>query len=70
MADEVIETIEDAIESVAKGMVSSSEESGRKIDRLSVKDMITADQYLAGKAASAKAHFGVRFTKCIPPGGG
>lgn len=70
MADEVIETIEDAIESVAKGMVSSSEESGRKIDRMAIKDMIAADQYLAGKTAAAKSHFGLRFTKCIPPGGG
>ena len=70
MADEVIETIEDAIESVAKGMVSSSSENGRSMTNVPLKDLIEADRYLAGKRAAAKAHMGLRFTKCIPPGGG
>lgn len=70
MADEVIETIEDAIESVAKGMVSSSTENGRSVTRIGLKDLIEADRYVTGKAAAAKAHFGLRMTKCIPPGGG
>lgn len=68
--EETIETIKDAIESVAKGMVSSSAESGRQMTNIPIGDLIKADQYLAGKNAAAKAHFGLRFTKCVPPGGG
>lgn len=68
--DETIETIEDAIESVAKGMIQSESESGRQMTNLSISDLIKADQYLSGKNAAAKAHFGLRLTKCVPPGGG
>lgn len=68
--DETIETIEDAIESVAKGMIQSESESGRQMTNLSISDLIKADQYLSGKTAAAKAHFGLRLTKCVPPGGG
>jgi hypothetical protein len=68
--EEVIETIEDAIESVAKGMVSSSSEDGRSASRIPLKDLIEADRYLTGKTAQGKSHFGLRMTKCIPPGGG
>ena len=67
---ETIETIDDAIKSVAKSMVQSSSENGRSVTRMNIKDMIEADRYLAGKTAAAKAHFGLRMTKCIPPGGG
>ena len=70
MADEVIETIEDAIESIAKGMVSSSTENGRSVTRIALKELIEADRYVTGKSAAAKPHFGLRMTKCIPPGGG
>jgi hypothetical protein len=64
------ETVGDAIEQVAKGMVSSVSENGRQMTNMSIKDLIAADQYLAAKKASAKPHFGLRMTKCIPPGGG
>ncbi len=64
------ETVEEAIESVAIGMVKKSVENGREVERLSIDDMIKADRHLAGKTAAAKSHFGLRFTKCIPPGGG
>lgn len=72
MADdeETIESIEDAIESVAKGMVSSSSENGRSMSTVPIKDLIEADRYLKGKTAATKPHMGLRFTKCIPPGGG
>jgi hypothetical protein len=70
VADEVIETIEDAIESIAKGMVSSSTENGRSVTRIALKELIEADRYVTGKSAAAKPHFGLRMTKCIPPGGG
>ena len=72
MADEeeTIETIEDAIESIAKGMVSSSSENGRSMSTLPIKDLIEAARYLKGKTAATKPHIGLRFTQCIPPGGG
>jgi hypothetical protein len=63
-------TVEEAIESVALGMVSSATEGDRSQTNIPLRDLIEADQHLARKRASAKAHFGMRFTKCIPPGGG
>jgi hypothetical protein len=66
----VVETVADAIEQVATGMVSQSAESGRSMSRIPIRELIMADQYLAAKRAAAKAHFGLRFTKCVPPGGG
>ena len=68
--EETIETVADAIKSVATGMVSASSENGRSATRIPLRDLIEADRYLTGKRASAKSHFGLRMTKCIPPGGG
>jgi hypothetical protein len=68
--EETIETIGDAIQSVAKGMVSSSSENGRSMSTVPIKDLIEADRYLKGKTAATKPHMGLRFTKCTPPGGG
>jgi hypothetical protein len=65
-----IETIGDAIETVAKGMVASSSENGRQLSHVSIKDLIEADRHMAAKTAASKPHFGLRMTKCIPPGGG
>jgi hypothetical protein len=71
MAEETpITTIDEAIESVAVGMVQQSSENGRSVTRLNVQDMIAADRHLSQKAAAGKSHFGLRMTKCIPPGGG
>jgi len=70
MPDTDPETIGDAIEQVAKGMVSSSSENGRSMTNMPIRDLIEADHYLAAKAAASKPHFGLRMTKCIPPGGG
>lgn len=70
MTESTPETIEDAIEQVALGMVASGSESGRQFTNISIDDLIKADQYKAAKTAAAKAHFGLRFTKCVPPGGG
>lgn len=65
------ETIGDAIEQVALGMVRKQrDENGREIEFQSADDLIKADQHIAGKTASTKPHFGMRMTKCIPPGGG
>lgn len=63
-------TIEEAIESVALGMVSSVAENGRSMTSIPLKDLIEAERYTTGKLAAAKPHFGMRMTKAIPPGGG
>jgi hypothetical protein len=70
MTEPTPETIGDAIEQVAKNMVSSQSENGRQIQFLSVDEMIKADQHIASKRASTKPHFGMRMTKAVPPGGG
>lgn len=70
MSDTEPETIGDAIDMVAKGMVSSSSENGRSMTNIPIRDLIEADRHLAAKRASSKPHFGLRMTKCIPPGGG
>jgi hypothetical protein len=64
------ESIGDAIEQVATGMVRITKEVGREIEYLSVDDMIKADRHLASKRAASQPHFGMRMTKCVPPGGG
>jgi hypothetical protein len=68
--DEQIDTIQDAIESIAKNMVQSSSENGRSATRIPIRDLIEADRHIAQKSAASKPHFGLRFTKLIPPGGG
>lgn len=70
MPDSTPETVSDAIEQVAKGMVRSQMENGREIEFLSVEEMVKAARHLAGTTAATKPHFGMRMTKCIPPGGG
>ncbi len=71
MTEQTPTTIEEAIESTALGMTSSETEAdGRSMTSISIKDLIEADRHLANKRASAKAHFGMRMTKAIPPGGG
>lgn len=63
-------TIQESIETQALGRVKKAAEEGRSIEHMSVAELIEAERYLAGKTASAKPHFGLRMTKCIPPGGG
>jgi hypothetical protein len=70
MSTENPETIEEAIESAAVGMVKRSKESDREQENYTIKELIEADRHLAAKRASAKPHFGLRMTKLIPPGGG
>lgn len=64
------ELIQDAIAvSATAGVASASNDSG-SVTKMSVSDQILAANYLAAKNAGSKSHFGLRFTKCIPPGGG
>jgi hypothetical protein len=67
---EPIESIEQAIEEIAKGMVASSSEHGRTVQRLPIKDLIEAANYLAAQKAAKNPTFGLRRTRMIPPGGG
>jgi hypothetical protein len=70
MPDEEHETIEEAIEAQAKGRVKSASEHGRNLQYMSIAELREAEAHLAAKQAARKPHFGLRMTKCIPPGGG
>lgn len=71
MTESTPETIEDAIDQVARTTVRRErDENGREIEFLPVDDMIKADRHISGKTAATKPHFGMRMTKAIPPGGG
>lgn len=70
MADEEHETIEEAIEAQALGRVKKAAEHGRNLEYMSIAELCEAEQHLASKQAARKPHFGLRMSKCIPPGGG
>jgi len=70
MTESTPTTVEEAIESVALGMVTSSSENGRSMDMIPLQDLVEAAKYLRRNGAATKPHFGLRITKCIPPGGG
>lgn len=63
------ETIEDAIEQNALGPASVTV-AGQTVVQKDIEQQIKADEYLAAKQAATKPHFGLRFTKIIPPGAG
>jgi hypothetical protein len=70
MTEETPTTIPEAIEQIALGMVASGSENGRQFTNLSIDELTKAEGQRAGAVAAGKPHFGLRFTKCIPPGGG
>lgn len=41
---------------------------GVSVTNHSLPDLIEAEKHVAAKAAAAKAHRGLRFTKLVPPG--
>lgn len=63
------ESIEEAIEQNARGPASVTV-AGQTVVQKDIEQQIKADEYLAAKKAAAKPHFGLRFTKIIPPGAG
>ncbi len=63
------ETVEDAIEQNALGP-KRVQVGNSSVEQQSVDDQIKAANFLAGQTAAAKPHFGLRFTKLIPPGAG
>lgn len=64
-------TPQEAIESAALAPKKVAVD-GQSVEEHSIRDLIEADRYLAAKraAANSRPHFGLRFTKLIPPGGG
>jgi hypothetical protein len=63
-------TIAESIEQAAINGVKKGSEEGREFENFAIDDLIKADRHLASKRASVRSHFGLRMTKCIPPGGG
>jgi hypothetical protein len=63
-------TVAEAIEQAALSGLKKGSEEGREMENYSIDDLIKADRHLAAKRASAQPHFGLRMTKCVPPGGG
>jgi hypothetical protein len=63
------QTVEEAIDRNAKGPASVTV-GGQTVTQKSIDELIKADQYLAAKNAASQPHFGLRFTKLIPPGAG
>lgn len=45
-------------------------ENGRQIEFFGAEDQIRLENHESAKVAAGKPHFGVRMTRCIPPGGG
>ena len=65
-----IDAVEDAIIENAAGPASVSV-SGQTVTAKSADDLIKSANYLAAQAAANnRAHFGLRFTKLVPPGCG
>ena len=62
-------TIEDAIEQNALGP-KRVQVANQSVEQQAIGDQIKAHEYLASKAAAKKSHFGLRFSKIVPPGAG
>jgi len=63
-------TIDDAIEQIALGMVSSASENGRQLTQIPLRDLIEADKYARLKARTTATHKIMTSMQAIPPGGG
>jgi len=65
------ETIEDAIDAAARGLVKkSSDEIGRSVEYFSLKELADEQARQKANSAAAKSHFGIRMSKCVPPSTG
>lgn len=59
----------EAIEQAALGPKSVTVGNQTTVAR-DIKELIDADNYLKNAAAAGKSHFGLRFSKLVPPGAG
>ena len=65
------DSIEDAIDETAKGAVKKSVDSlGQSVEYFSLAELMEAERRRAAAVAATKSHFGLRMTKCVPPGTG
>lgn len=64
-----IDTLNDALLASAQKPKSATID-GNNVNQFSVQEQIAASHHIAGQVASSKGHFGLRFTKLIPPEGG
>jgi hypothetical protein len=60
-------TIDEAVDQ-ALLLPASVTEAGRTITERPLKDLQDARDREAGNVAATKSHFGLRFTKLVPPG--
>jgi hypothetical protein len=63
------EIAEKIASSAVAGVQSASNDSG-SVTSMTISEQIKAAHFVASQNAGSKPHFGLRFTKCIPPGGG
>lgn len=63
-------TIEEAITAQAIRGTKSASENGRSMQNRDIRELIEAERHIQNKRATAQPHFGLRFTKCVPPAGG
>lgn len=65
MSDDLSDKIEEAANEP-----KSAASDGQSATNRDLRELIEADEYLAGKRAAKKRTLGIRFSKIIPPGGG
>lgn len=64
-----LDDISDAIGDTATGPKSVTV-GGQTVVQQSVDEQIKAAQFVGAQEAKSKPHFGLRFCKLVPPGGG
>lgn len=64
------ETIDDAIDAVARGLVKRARDGMQEVEYFSPEELAHALQSQAAITASTKKHFGIRMVKLSPPGCG
>lgn len=70
MAIEDHTTIEDAYDAAARGLVKKSSEGDRQVEFYGLEELLKAKQQEAANSAASQPHFGLRFSKIVPPGCG
>ena len=70
MPSEEVEAIQTSIAESAADGIASAAADGVTTTVMSIDERIKAANYLAAQNAAGKNHFGLRFTKLVPPGGG
>jgi hypothetical protein len=69
MADE-FETVDEAVEAIAKGGVKKASDPNGSIEHFTPKEMLEGQHAVAANAAASTDKMGIRMRKCVPPGCG